>query len=241
MTLDGKVALVTGAAGDGMGRSIALTLAREGAAVVINYRTHRAPAEAIVAHIEAQGGRALSVHADVFEVDACQRLVEMATAHFGQLDICIINPGGGWNPQPLEQIRGDDVMEAVRRELAPLYNLLPLLLPAMNARKWGRFIALGLCPPFNSPDHVYNVGKAARTAAVQVLRQRVAGQGVTVNTIAPSDTPGFASLAEAIEQCAHGPSWQQRTHTTPQDIAEGAAFLCSDAGAFLNGMVLAYD
>jgi NAD(P)-dependent dehydrogenase (short-subunit alcohol dehydrogenase family) len=119
--------------------------------------------------------------------------------------------------------------------------LLPLLLPGMNARKWGRFIALGLCPPYNSPDHAYNVGKAARTAAMQVLRQQVAGRGVTVNTIAPGDTPGYRDLSEAIADCAHGPSWQQRARTTPQDIAEGVAFLCSDAGAFLNGMILAYD
>lgn len=72
MTCEGRVAVVTGAAGAGMGRSIALTLAREGAAVLVNYRTSEAQARAIVDHIEGRGGSAAAVQADVFEPEGCK-------------------------------------------------------------------------------------------------------------------------------------------------------------------------
>jgi|GEM_PF-5105415 len=74
----GKVAIVTGAAGSGIGRSTALTLAREGARVVVNYRTSQAAAEQLVTQIEAAGGQALAVQADIFEAQACKTLVDTA-------------------------------------------------------------------------------------------------------------------------------------------------------------------
>ncbi len=95
MNCEGKVAVVTGAAGGGLGRSIALTLAREGARVVVNYRTSRESAEAIVGRIQGSGGNAVAVAADVFEADGCKKLVEATVERFGRVDICIVGPGGG--------------------------------------------------------------------------------------------------------------------------------------------------
>jgi NAD(P)-dependent dehydrogenase (short-subunit alcohol dehydrogenase family) len=83
-TCEGKVAVVTGAAGGGMGRSIALTLAREGAKVVVNYCTSKESAEAIVDYPGSQGGSAIAVQADVFDPDGCKHLVEAAVEQFGQ-------------------------------------------------------------------------------------------------------------------------------------------------------------
>ena len=64
--------------------------------------------------------------------------------------------------------------------------------------------------------------------------------GVTVNVIGPGPVPAIESLAEAIEQCDHRPAWRQRSNTSPQDIAEAAAYLCSDAGRFVTGCVLPF-
>ena len=91
-----RVAVVTGAAGRGMGRSIALTLAREGAYVVVNYRTSADSAEAIVAHIRGRGGSALAVQADIFDPDGCRDLVDRTIERCGPVDICVVGPGGGW-------------------------------------------------------------------------------------------------------------------------------------------------
>lgn len=107
-----RVAIVTGAAGKGMGRSIALTLAREGAKVVVNYRLSAKEVGEIVSHIQQQGVQALAVGADVFKLEECEALVEKATQQFGQVDICIIGPGADWHAKPIDKL---NVKGALRR------------------------------------------------------------------------------------------------------------------------------
>ena len=240
MTCRGRAALVTGAAGGGMGRSIALTLAREGARVVVNYRTSHKSAEAIAEHIHSRGGEAVAVQADVFQADDCRRLVEAAVDKFGRIDICVVGPGAGWHPEPIAQLDAAAALEDMRRELAPLYHLMPLVLPGMYERKWGRLIALGLEPGFGSPAYAYNVAKAARAWAVKLGSTAARRQGVTLNVIAPGSVPPIETLKEAVEQCDHGPAWEGRTAPSPQDIAEGVALLCSEAGRFITGCELPY-
>jgi len=240
MMCDGKSAIVTGAAGNGMGRSIALTLAREGANVVVNFRSSADRAAAIVAHIESRGGRALAFQADITEPDQCQALVDAATETFNRVDICIIGPGGGWHPEPIDKLDSVAALDDVRRELAPIYHLMPLVLPGMYEREWGRLIAIALTPQYSSPAYTYNVAKAARAQALLLARDEAWSRGVTLNTIGPGPVPEIATLDEAIEQCDHGPAWHRRTTTSPQDIAESVAFLCSEAGNFISGAVLPY-
>ena len=126
-----KVALVTGAAGHGMGRSITLTLAREGAQVVVNYHTSEDRAHAIVDHITRRGGQAIAVQADVFDPDGCQQLVDTTLERFGQVDICIVGPGAGWHPEPPEGLASAGALADVHQEVAPLFYLMPLVLPGM--------------------------------------------------------------------------------------------------------------
>ena len=236
----GKVAIVTGAAGSGMGRSIALTLAHKGAGVVVNYRTGVERAEAIVDHIRQRGGSAIAVRADVFEADGCKRLVDAAVAQFGRVDICVVGPGGGWHPEPPEGLASIAALEDVRQELAPLFYLMPLVLPGMYERRWGRIIGLAMHPEQVSPAYAYNVGKAARVQALLLAQQQAWRQGVTVNVMAPCPVAEIESLRATIEMCDHGAVWRQREDVTPQDIAEGVVFLCSEAGRFITGCVVPY-
>ncbi len=240
MKLKDKVALVTGSAGSGMGRSIALTLAREGAKVVINYRKSAEQARAVVDHIKARSGDATAIKADVFHAEGCKDLVNAVTEHFGRVDICVVNPGAGWHPEPLDKLDSAAAMEDVRNEVAPFLHLMPLVLPQMYDRKWGRVVGIALLPPYGSPAYSYNVGKAARVQAMLQARDQAWRNSVTVNIIGPGPVPGIESLAEAVEQCDHGPAWQQRSNTSPQDIAEGVVYLCSDAGRFVTGCVLPF-
>ncbi len=240
MTLGGKVAIVTGAAGSGMGRSIALTLAREGAKVVVNYLTSQDSAARIVRNIESQGGTALACPADVTRQDECKRLLDSAAEAFGQIDICIIGPGAGWHPESIDKLDSAGALDDAVKELAPIYHLMPLVLPGMYERKWGRIVTIALTPPYNSPAFAYNVAKAARVHASLLARDAAWQNGVTINTIGPGPVPAMETLDAAIEQCAHGPAWQKRSTTSPQDIAEGVAFLCSDSGDFISGAVLPY-
>jgi len=240
MTCRDRVALVTGAAGNGMGRSIALTLAREGAKVVVNYRTRKDSADAVVARVRKSGGEAIAVQADVFTAEDCKRLVGAATKAFGRVDICVIGPGAGWHPDPPEKLDVSAAIDDARQELAPVYHLLPLVLPGMYERKWGRIIGLALHPTELPPAYPYNVAKASRSAALRLLAAQAWPHGVTVNAICPGPVGAIESLEKAIEHCDHGPAWQKRENTTPQDIAEGVAFLCSDAGRFVSGCDLPY-
>lgn len=238
MTCKGKVAIITGAAGKGMGRSIALTLAREGAKVVINYRTSKDSAKAIIEHIESRGGEAIAVQADVFESEECKKLVDAAMEKFGQVDICIVNPGGEWRPGTVEKIDPANALDDVHNEVAPLLQLVPLVLPGMYERKWGRLIGLGLEPIYQvTPGHGYSycIGKAARTQAMLMMRDQAWKNQVTVNVIAPGVVRAIESLQEAVEQYNHGPAWQNRKDVSPQDVAEVVAFLCSEAGRFISG------
>lgn len=239
-TLSGKTAIVTGAAGNGMGRSIALTLAREGAGVVVNYRASEDSAQAIVKHIASQGGKTAAFQADITQRDQCRALVGFATEEFGKVDICIIGPGAGWHPEPIDKLDSIAALESVQMELTPFYHLMPLVLPGMYERKWGRVIAIALAPPFDSPAYAYNVAKAARVYALQLARDSAWQNGVTVNTIGPGPVPALETLDVAIEQCAHGPAWQARSTASPQDIGEGVAFLCSESGNFVSGAVLPF-
>lgn len=231
---------MTGSAGNGMGRSIALTLAREGANVVVNYLTSSDSAAAIVAHIEKHGGRSFAFQADVTQQDQCKALVDATVEALGQVDICIIGPGGGWHQEPVDKLDSAAALDDAHKELAPIYHLMPLVFPGMYERKWGRLIAIALAPPYNSPAYAYNVAKAARAHALLIARDSAWAKGVTLNTIGPGPVSQIESLELAIEQCEHGPAWQNRGSTSPQDIAESVAFLCSEAGNFISGAVLPY-
>lgn len=235
-----KVALVTGSAGQGMGRSIALTLAREGVKVAVNYRTSEEQARAIVNHIKSHSGDAIAVKADVFQAGDCKNLVDTVVEHFGRIDICIINPGAGWHPEPIDKLDASAAIEDVQHELAPFFHLMSLVLPQMYERRWGRVIGIALLPPYDSPAYSYNVGKAARVHAMLKARDEMWRHGVTVNVMAPGPVPVIDSLEEAIEQCENGSAWKKRSNTSPQDIAESVAFLCSDAGRFITGCVLPF-
>ncbi len=240
MTCKDKVAIVTGAAGKGMGRSIALTLGREGAKVVVNYRTSENMACSVVGHITASGGEALAVQADVFTAEGCRNLIDAAVEKFGQVDICIINPGAGWHPEPIDKLDPAAALDDAQAELSPIFHLAPLVLPGMYERNWGRLVGLSLSRDFPSPAHSYNVAKAARTQTLLAMYDKAWKHGVTVNVISPGPVAGIDELSQAIELCDHGLAWQNRQNVTPQDIAESVTMLCSDTGQFISGAELPF-
>ena len=235
-----RVAIVTGAAGNGMGRSIALTLAREGASVVVNYRTSEAAASEIVHCLRQRGTEAEAIRADVRNATDCRRLVEDALAAFDRIDILIIGPGAGWHPELPHALAPGDAIEDALRELEPIHNLLSLVLPGMYERHWGRIIGIALHPTIPSPSYSYNAAKAARAQTLVLAHEAAWEHGVTINVLAPGPVAAIPTLTEALQQCDHGPTWASRATISPQDVAEGIAFLCSDAGRFVSGCVVPY-
>ena len=241
MELSGRVALVTGASGEGMGRSIALTLAREGADIVVNFKQRRERAEVVAQTIEAMGRRALVHQADTADADAVQAMVAAVEKHFGRLDIAVGSAGGSWQPRDFPEIDPDHWREVQAGEIDAAYALLRAALPGMRERGWGRIVLIGgyradewrAGPPEAPLD--YPLGKAARHWLVRTLGPRELAHGVTVNAVAPGPIE-WVTLEQA-RRLVEG-DVEASDDPTPQDAAEVVAFLCSERASFVTGAVI---
>ena len=249
MELKGKTALVTGSCREGMGRSTALRLARDGANVVLNYGTYRrdeevqAHAEKIAAAISDLGGRAIIQPADTADGEQVKAMVEAACEAFGQVDILVNNAGGGWVIRDYADIPLEDWKSVLAAEIDGAFLTMKYILPGMRERGWGRIIHLGMHDTFfrddvrdTAPD--YCLGKAARAWMTRAFGRRELDRGVTVNCIAPGLT-AFMSFEEAVKAASGDLSdWRGRENLNCHDVAELVAFLCSDAGRFISGSVI---
>lgn len=183
MKLSGRVALVTGAS-RGLGRAIAVALAREGADVVVNYRERAADAAGVVREIESLGRRALAVQADVSMAADVARLVNTA---LGSIDI-LINNAGIARPQPIEEITERDWNKLIAVNLTSCFLMTQAVLPGMRARQWGRIVNLssvaaqigGIIGPH------YAASKAGMIGLTHSYANLLAKEGITANAIAPA-------------------------------------------------------
>ena len=241
MELEGRVALVTGAGGEGMGRGIALTLARDGADIVLNYHRKDQRVAETAAVIESMGRRALPIAADVADPAQVDAMLAAAAQELGPVDIVVNSAGGPWKPQDITEIDPAHFRTVLAQEIEATFLLIRATLPGMRARGWGRIVSIGgfgaddwrYGPP-NAPLD-YPLGKAARHWLTRTLAPREIGHGITINAVAPGPTPRV-TLAEALASL-HGDRGP-RDRNTPQDIAEIVAFLCSDAAARVTGAVI---
>ncbi len=239
--LAGRVALVTGAAGEGMGRSIALTLARDGADLVVDYRRSRAGAERVARAVQDMGRQALLYQADVSLPADVDALLRAADGRFGHVDIVVNNAGGPWTPQDITDIEPAHLRDVLAREVEATYALLRAALPEMRARGWGRFVSIGGYRaddwPFGPPDAPldYPLGKMARHWLTRTLAPREIAHGITINAVAPGPTP-HVSFEQALAAVHGARTGVEGNH--PQDIAEVIAWLCSDAAGRVAGAVI---
>ncbi|MBI5289662.1 MAG: SDR family oxidoreductase [Chloroflexi bacterium] len=241
MGLEGRVALVTGAGGEGMGRSIALTLARDGADLVLNYRKSRERGDENLALIEAMGRRAMAVQADVTVFADVEAMFAAAVERFGKVDIVVNSAGGPWKPQDVTDIAPEHLRRVLASEIEATYYLLRAALPGMRRRGWGRFVSIGghmaddwrFGPPEAPLD--YPLGKAARHWLTRTLAPIEFPRGITINAVAPGPTSRMTrdeALSAVNGRRAPGGD------NTPQDVADVVAFLCSDAAARVTGAVI---
>jgi 3-oxoacyl-[acyl-carrier protein] reductase len=233
--LTNKTAIVTGASGNGLGRSIALTLAKEGANVVINYKNSKNKADEIVQYIRAHDGNAIAVQANIFEEKGCGILVREAVKQYGKVDILIIGPGAGWNMEPIENLNVERSLQDINGEIAPIYHFFSKVLPIMYQQKWGRIIGISVLSNPPSPSYSFNVAKRARTEALMQASHEAWKNNVTINAISPGPVGHIEQFNKAIALTNKDDEWITRKNITPQDIAEAVLFLCSDEAAFISG------
>lgn len=237
--LAGRVAVVTGSTGEGMGRQTAWTLARDGCDVVLNYGTYRrgeAAARKAVAECEKLGGRAIAVRADTRKEADLRRLVAAGEKAFGHVDVAVANGGGDLLERPLEKLTQEEWHKVVDAELDGLLFLAKAVLPGMRKRGWGRIVSIGWdkAPSAAALPYDYAVGKAARDVLAAKLARAEWSHGVTVNTVAPGYIP-YPSDAVSKDLVRHGPAWAARKWAWNQDVAEQVAWLCREESRFVTG------
>lgn len=246
MNFEGKIALVTGS-GRGIGRAIALRLARGGADVAVNFFRNRAPAEAAAEEIRTLGRRAVVVKADVGDPADLERLLTETVAALGGLDILVCNAASGYNRGVLEQkIKGWDWTMNINARAALF--LAQGAAPLMQARGGGYIVNLS-SPGAGRvmPEYVVvGASKAALEAVTRYLGVELAPLGITVNAVSPGvvETEALKHfaiirqsevLARAAEMTPAG------RLVTPEDVAELVAFLCTPAARMIVGQTIMQD
>lgn len=184
--LGGHVALVTGAS-RGIGAAIALGLAEAGAAVAVNYRERAGDAEAIVASIQAGGGRAIAVAADVSQAASVKEMVEQVAAALGPVDI-LVNNAGVAIVRGIDDLTEDDFDRTIAVNLKSAFLCTQAVLSAMRARKWGRIVNIssGAARGAGAIGVHYNASKAGMEGLTRGYAARLVKEGITVNAVAPS-------------------------------------------------------
>ena len=184
--LSTKVALITGASG-GIGQAVARRLAAEGASVALAYGANPEPAQLLADRLVADGRHALAVGADLRRSDAAAELLTAVEPRLGSIDVLIAAAGLG-RRQTLEEVSVEDFDEMIAVNLRAPFLLAQQTLPAMRARGFGRILFVSSVAAFTGGivgPH-YAASKAGLHGLTHFLASRTAGDGVTVNAIAPA-------------------------------------------------------
>jgi 3-oxoacyl-[acyl-carrier protein] reductase len=238
----GRVALVTGAS-RGIGRAIAERLGGGGASVVVNYRADEAAAATVVQAIQAAGAQAVAVAADVAQADDVERLIEATTGAFGRLDI-LVNNAGITRDNLLLRLSLDDWQAVLATNLTGAFLCTRGALRGMIRQRYGRVLnvtsIVGLTG--NAGQANYAATKAGLIGLTRSTAREVASRGITVNALAPGyiETDMWASVPEAARASVREMIPLGRAGA-PTEVAEVAAFLVSDAAAYVTGQVLNVD
>lgn len=237
--LEGKVALVTGGARD-VGREIALGLAAEGAAVVVNYHGSRAGAEAVVADIRGRGGRAAAIGCDISNLEAVKSMVAQTAEEFGGLNILVNNAG-----LVIRSRFAESTPDEWRRQIdVCLYgtlNCTHAALPHLEAQQGaGRVITI-VGDSSRVGESGLAIGAAARAGNVALMKSiaRETRAGLTANTLAlglietAHDPEFIAANREKLTKL-----YPLRRLGQPKDVAPLAVLLASDAGSWITGQVI---
>jgi 3-oxoacyl-[acyl-carrier protein] reductase len=239
LSLRGQTALVTGAA-TGIGRATAELLAQAGARVVVNHWQQAAEAAQVVHAIEAAGGQAVAIDADVSDAADVQRLVQTALGAVGALDV-LVNNAGILQEKPFLETTDADWQRMIATDLGSVFLMCRATLPGMVARGSGVIVNIASDLGITGRPHFapYCTAKAGVIGLTKSLAQEFA-PAIRINAIAPGPV---ATAMVSLEQMS--PEWMEKELDIPlhrlgeaHEIAATALFLASDLSRFYCGQVL---
>ena len=239
---DKKVAVVTGAS-RGIGRAIALELARTGAFVVINYNGSAEKAEEVKAQIEAEGGHAVTYQCNVAEFDSCLRFVEKVIEENGHIDV-LVNNAGITRDGLLMRMSEEDFDRVIDTNLKGTFHMIRFASRYMLKQKKGHIINMASVVGVagNAGQANYAASKAGVIGLTKSAAKELASRGITVNAVAPGfiDTEMTAVLSDAVKENSRK-QIPMGTFGKPEDVAAAVAFLASEDARYVTGQVLHVD
>ena len=238
--LNGKVAIVTGA-GHGIGREIALSLAREGAEVVVTDVSEEI--FAVGKQVEALGAKTFPVKCDVTDLKAAESIEETVVGKYEKIDV-LVNNAGIYPLKPFLEMTSEDWNKVLSINLNGVFHCTKAVIPKMVQQKYGKIVNIasiaGAVVGFFNLTH-YSASKAAIAGFTKSLALEMAQYGITVNAIAPGpiDVGGMPAESEITKQTIK--TIPIGRMGLPKDIANLTMFLASDESSFITGQCIVCD
>jgi NAD(P)-dependent dehydrogenase (short-subunit alcohol dehydrogenase family) len=237
--LEDKVALITG--GDsGIGRAVAVAMAREGARIAIVYLEEHTDADETAAAIEREGSRALKIACDIGDEQACRDAVEKTVKEFGRLDILVNNAAEQHETEDVREIEAAQIERTFRTNV---YSFFFMTKHALAHMKQGASI-INTTSVTAYQGHKtlldYSATKGAIVALTRALSQALSEDGIRVNAVAPGPiwTPLIPASFEPERVAEHGASTPMERAGQPNEVAPCYVFLASDDASYMSGQVL---
>jgi 3-oxoacyl-[acyl-carrier protein] reductase len=234
--MNSSVALVTGA-GRNIGRAIALALARDSAAVIVNVRANEDEARSVVREIEAEGGQAVAIAADVTDRDAVDSMIARIGQRYGRLDV-LVNNAAVREESAIDQMEFESWRNALAVCLDGAFHCTQAALPLLKASGQASIVNIGgLTAHTGAAKRVHVVtAKAGLVGMTRALAAELSAQGITVNCV----SPGLIDTSRTGKTPRHHAA--QRTLVgragLPEEVAEAVRWLASPAARYITGQVI---
>jgi 3-oxoacyl-[acyl-carrier protein] reductase len=238
MSLSGRVAFVTGAS-QGIGRTCAVRLAKDGASVAVAAR-NREKLDELVNEIAAAGGTAAAFPLDVVDEDQVKATVKAVIAQFGKIDV-LVNNAGITRDQLVMRMKRADWDAVLETNLTSAYLCIQQVIPSMLKQRWGRIV--NITSVFGQMGQAgqanYSASKAGLIGLTMAIAREVGSRSITCNAVAPGfiETAMTAVLSDEFKQSAVKQIPLGRVGTS-EDVACAVAFLASDEASYITGHVL---
>lgn len=240
--LQGKTAVVTGAS-RGIGKAIAIELARKGATVIINYNGSEKKAMEVKREIEAAGGHSELFQCDVSRYDECQQFINDVIARYGKIDI-LVNNAGITRDGLLMRMTEEDFDRVLDVNLKGAFHTVRFAARQMMKQRYGRIVNMASVVGIsgNAGQVNYAASKAGVIGMTKSAAKELASRGITVNAVAPGfiETDMTDQLSEKVREHVVT-QIPLGAFGKPEDVAKTVAFLVSDDAAYITGQVIQVD